>query len=152
MYAKRLGLPYSSSLLTTPEWNIRVATAYLGDQLREFGSMYRVLAAYNAGDSRARRWTQERPGFSQEDWIDDIPFAETQGYVRKILAQAEDYRRLYGSGSGVTPDDEIPAATKKADASDVDPTLNVKKKSSDSKSAPQAQKPARAKKKKRTAA
>jgi soluble lytic murein transglycosylase len=152
MYAKRLGLPYSSSLLTTPEWNIRVATAYLGDQLREFGSMYRVLAAYNAGDSRARRWTQERPGFSQEDWIDDIPFAETQGYVRKILAQAEDYRRLYGSGSGVAPDDEIPATTKKADASDVDPTLNVKKKSANSKSAPQAQKPVRAKKKKHTAA
>jgi soluble lytic murein transglycosylase len=152
MYAKRLGLPYSSSLLTTPEWNIRVATAYLGDQLREFGSMYRVLAAYNAGDSRARRWTSERPELSQEEWIDDIPFAETQAYVRKILAQAEDYRRLYGSDTGVGPDDEIPATTRKADASDVDPTLNVKKKSSDKKSAPQTQKPARAKKKKHTAA
>ena len=153
MYAKRLGLPYSSSLLTAPEWNIRVATAYLGDQLREFGSMYRVLAAYNAGDSRARRWTAERPGLSQEEWIDDIPFAETQAYVRKILAQAEDYRRLYGTEAGVGPDDEIPATTKKAEASDVDPTLNVKKKkSSDAKSPPQAQKPVRAKKKKHTAA
>jgi soluble lytic murein transglycosylase len=152
MYAKRLGLPYSPSLLTTPEWNIRVATAYLGDQLREFGSMYRVLAAYNAGDSRARRWTAERPELSQEEWIDDIPFAETQAYVRKILAQAEDYRRLYGSDAGVGPDDEIPATTKKANASDVDPTLTIKKKKSDAKSAPQAAKPVRAKKKKHTAA
>jgi soluble lytic murein transglycosylase len=152
MYAKRLGLSYSSSLLTTPESNIRIATAYLGDQLREFGSMYRVLAAYNAGDGRVRRWTLERPGLSQEEWIDDIPFAETQAYVRKLLANAEDYRRLYGTNAGVAPDDEIPSATKAADASDVDPTLTIKKKAASSKPAPSQQAPVRAKKKKRTAA
>ena len=150
MYAKRLGLPYSASLLTTPEWNIRIATAYLGDQLREFGSMYRVLAAYNAGDGRVRRWNVERPALSQEEWIDDIPFAETQAYVRKILANAEDYRRLYGSNTGLAPDDEIPSAPKAADASDVDPTLTIKKKAAGTKPAPQT--PVRAKKKKRTAA
>ncbi|HUK36644.1 MAG TPA: lytic transglycosylase domain-containing protein, partial [Vicinamibacterales bacterium] len=144
MYAKRLGIPYSSTVLTTPELNIRIATAYLGDQLREFGSMFRVLAAYNAGDGRVRRWSLERQSLPQEDWIDDIPFYETQGYVRKILANAEDYRRLYGSASGVNADDEIPPSTKKADASDVDPSLTTKKK-------PQAQ-PVRAKKKKHTAA
>ena len=152
MYAKRLGLPYSSTLLTTPEWNIRVATAYLGDQLREFGSMYRVLAAYNAGDGRVRRWTLERPDLPQEEWIDDIPFLETQGYVRKILANAEDYRRLYGSNAGVAPDDAIPSATKSAEVSDVDPSLAIKKKPSGPKPAPAPQAPVRAKKKKRTAA
>ncbi|HET9832091.1 MAG TPA: transglycosylase SLT domain-containing protein, partial [Vicinamibacterales bacterium] len=150
MYAKRLGIPYSSSVLTTPELNIRIATAYLGDQLREFGSMYRVLAAYNAGDSRVRRWNLERPGLSQEEWIDDIPFAETQAYVRKLLANAEDYRRLYGTDTGVGADDEIPAAGKPVDASNVDPTLAVKKKPSTTK--PPSPAPVRAKKKKRTAA
>jgi soluble lytic murein transglycosylase len=151
MYAKRLGIPYSSSLLTTPESNIRIATAYLGDQLREFGSMYRVLAAYNAGDGRVRRWTLERPELAQEEWIDDIPFFETQAYVRKILAQAEDYRRLYGTDSALAPDDEIPSATRTADASDLDPTLTIKKKPATAKPAPSPT-PARAKKKKRTAA
>jgi len=151
MYAKRLGIPYSSSVLTTPELNIRIATAYLGDQLREFGSMYRVLAAYNAGDGRVRRWSLERQGLSQEEWIDDIPFLETQGYVRKLLANAEDYRRLYGSDAGLAPDDEIPAATRRAEASDVDPSLAIKKKPA-AKAAPQSQPAVRAKKKKRTAA
>jgi soluble lytic murein transglycosylase len=126
-YAKRLGIPYSSAVLTNPELNIRIATAYLGDQLREYGSWYRVLAAYNAGDSRVRRWTTEREGLSQEEWIDDIPFYETQTYVRKLLANAEDYRRLYGGVTGLQAGDEMPSATQTADASDVDLTLNTKK-------------------------
>ncbi len=153
-YAKRLGIPYSSAVLTTPELNIRIATAYLGDQLREYGSWYRVLAAYNAGDGRVRRWTADKPDLSQEEWIDDIPFAETQAYVRKLLANAEDYRRLYGTGAGLTSDDEIPSATKTVEASDVDPTLAIKKKPATAKPAAPAASPspARAKKKKRTAA
>ena len=154
-YARRLGIPYSSAVLTTPELNIRIATAYLGDQLREYGSWYRVLAAYNAGDGRVRRWTADKPDLSQEEWIDDIPFFETQAYVRKLLANAEDYRRLYGTDAGLAADDEIPSATKTAEASDVDPTLTIKKKAAPvaKPAAPAASRsPVKAKKKKRTAA
>ena len=90
--------------------------------------MYRVLGAYNAGDGRMRRWMAERVGLSQEEFIDDIPFYETQNYVRKILATAEDYRRLYGSARGLAPDDEIPGVTQTASVADVDPSLNTRKK------------------------
>ena len=147
-YARRLGMAYSSSLLTNPEASIRMGTAYLADQLSEFKDMYLVLAAYNAGEGRVRRWIPERPGLSQEEFIDDIPFYETQNYVRKILASAEDYRRLYGPAAGLSPDDEIPGVTRTADASDADPSLNPKKKPS---SKPAAPAPAPAKKKKRAA-
>ena len=149
-YARRIGIPYSASVLTSPELNIRIATAYLGDQLREFGSMYRVLAAYNAGDGRVRRWMAEKDGLSQEEWIDDIPFYETQAYVRKILANAEDYRRLYGTSAGLSPDDQIPPATRAAEASDVDPSLTIKKQPAAAK--PAAPSTTHAKKKKRTTA
>ena len=127
-YAKRLGLSYSSKLLTTPEASIQLGTAYLADQLSEFGSMHIVLAAYNAGDSRARRWVRERPGLPQEEFIDDIPFYETQGYVRRILSTAEDYRRLYGADTLLSPEDEIPGVTQTAAVSDVDPSLSTQKK------------------------
>jgi soluble lytic murein transglycosylase len=43
-----------------------------------------------------REWKAERPGLPQEEFIDDIPFPETQNYVKRILGTAEDYRRLYG--------------------------------------------------------
>jgi soluble lytic murein transglycosylase len=127
-YARRLGLAYSSKLLTTPESNIRIAAAYLADQLQDFGKLYLVLAAYNAGDGRVHRWMDERQGLSQEEFVDDIPFAETQAYVRKILATAEDYRRLYGTGAGLEPDDVMPSTPRPAEASDVDLTLNTEKK------------------------
>jgi soluble lytic murein transglycosylase len=127
-YARRLGLVYSPKLLTTPESNIRIATAYLADQLRDFGELFLVLAAYNAGDGRVHRWMQERPDLPQEEFIDDIPFYETQGYVRKILSTAEDYRRLYGGQAGLASDDEMPSTVRTADASDVDLSLDTRKK------------------------
>ena len=41
---------------------------------------------------------KEAPGLEQDEFIDNIPFTETQAYVKRILGTAEDYRRLYGSG------------------------------------------------------
>ena len=57
-----------------------------------------ALASYNAGEGRVARWTKERPDVPQDEFIDDIPFPETQTYVKRILGTAEDYRFLYGSG------------------------------------------------------
>jgi soluble lytic murein transglycosylase len=101
MYARKLQLPYSSRLLTDPESNIRMGTAYLADKIREFGDLHLVLASYNAGERAVRRWQNERPGIEVEEFIDDIPYPETQLYVKKILGTADDYRRLYGNVSRV---------------------------------------------------
>ena len=47
--------------------------------------------------NRVARWIAERAGTRpQDEFIDDIPFPETQNYVKRILGTAEDYRRLYG--------------------------------------------------------
>ena len=37
-------------------------------------------------------WQREKPGLPQDEFIDDIPFPETQNYVKRILGTAEDYR------------------------------------------------------------
>lgn len=97
-YAGRLKMPYSTRLLTDPEANVRMGTAYLSDKIRQFGGMHLALASYNAGESAVRQWMAERQGVEQDEFIDDIPYPETQGYVRKILGTADDYRRLYGNG------------------------------------------------------
>jgi soluble lytic murein transglycosylase len=34
----------------------------------------------------------------QDEFIDDIPFPETQNYVKRILGTMDDYRSLYGRG------------------------------------------------------
>ena len=101
MYARRLGIPYSTRVLTDPESNIRMGTAYLADKVKEFGGLHFALASYNAGERAVRRWQDERPGLETEEFVDDIPYPETQTYVKKILGTADDYRRLYRDGATV---------------------------------------------------
>jgi len=90
---------FSTSLLTTAEPNLEMGTAYLADLMKRFGEMHLALASYNAGEHRVARWISERPGVDRDEFIDDIPFPETQNYVKRILGTAEDYRRLYGGAN-----------------------------------------------------
>ena len=76
-----------------------MGTAYFADLVKQFGGAHYALATYNAGPNRVARWIAERPGIDRDEFIDDIPFPETQNYVKRILGTAEDYRRLYGSGA-----------------------------------------------------
>jgi soluble lytic murein transglycosylase len=90
---------FATSMLNTPDTNIRLGTLYFSRLVRQFGGTHYALASYNAGESRIVRWKAERPGLDQDEFIDDIPFPETQNYVKKILGTAEDYRRLYGQAA-----------------------------------------------------
>jgi soluble lytic murein transglycosylase len=99
--ARSLGIRrFSTASLTNPDLNIRLGTLYFSHLVRQFGGTYYALASYNAGESRVVRWRAERPGLDDDEFIDDIPFPETQNYVKRILGTAEDYRALYGRGGG----------------------------------------------------
>ncbi len=98
--ARQIGIkPFSTGRLTDPEVNMAIGTKYFADLVEKFGHPAYALAGYNAGGHRVTRWKAERPGLPVDEWIDDIPFPETQNYVKRILGTAEDYRRLYGSGA-----------------------------------------------------
>ena len=112
--ARSLGIRrFSTSMLTNPELNIRLGTLYFSRLVEQFGGTYYALASYNAGENRVVRWKSERPGLDEDEFIDDIPFPETQNYVKRILGTAEDYRRLYGESGG----EPIRVAPKPAHAS-----------------------------------
>jgi peptidoglycan lytic transglycosylase len=99
--ARTLGIPrFTTAKLTDAETNIRLGTLYFKRLVSQFGGAYYALASYNAGENRVVRWKAERPGLDQDEFIDDIPFPETQNYVKRILGTAEDYRTLYGKNGG----------------------------------------------------
>jgi soluble lytic murein transglycosylase len=91
---------FRTSMLTNGDTNIRLGTLYFKRLVTQFGGAYYALASYNAGENRVVRWKAERPGMDEDEFIDDIPFPETQNYVKRILGTAEDYRRLYAGGEG----------------------------------------------------
>ena len=99
IYARKLGMKsFSTASLFQPETNVRLGTQYFKELVDRFGGVHYALAGYNAGEHRVARWLTEAPGLPADEFIDNIPFPETQNYVKRILGTAEDYRRLYGAG------------------------------------------------------
>jgi soluble lytic murein transglycosylase len=97
-YARKMGVrPFSTGRLKEADVNVRLGTQIFADEIRKYGGVHFALAAYNAGGSRVLAWQREKPGLAQDEFIDDIPFPETQNYVKRILGTAEDYRYLYSS-------------------------------------------------------
>jgi len=102
-YARSLRIRrFTPVMLTRPDTNLRLGLAYFADLVNRFGGEHLALASYNAGENRVAQWMAERPGLSREEFIDDIPFPETQNYVKRILSAADEYRRLYGEGTVVS--------------------------------------------------
>ena len=86
--ARQISLPYSGlATLTDPDKNIRLGTSYLGQMAERYGGN-RILAtaAYNAGPHRVDRWLPQAGHVDPRIWIENIPFNETRGYVKRVLA------------------------------------------------------------------
>jgi soluble lytic murein transglycosylase len=94
--AKTLGLSgWSAARLYDPGINIMVGTAHLAPLIRSQRDVARVLAAYNAGESRVVRWAKKTGADDPELFTERIPFAETRDYVKSVLRNRAFYRALY---------------------------------------------------------
>jgi soluble lytic murein transglycosylase len=95
--ARDKGQRYRRAALHDPETSLDFGTHYLRQMSERFsGAVEKVLAAYNAGPHRVDAWTAQRGELSPEEFIESIPFGETRSYVTIVLANREQYRRLYG--------------------------------------------------------
>ena len=84
--ARRWHLPSpSKESLFDPSMSIPLGAAYLRELLdRHAGQLDLSLAAYNAGPVPVARWLPHR-SMDADVWIENIPYAETRGYVQHIL-------------------------------------------------------------------
>jgi soluble lytic murein transglycosylase len=101
--AKGMSENITTSRLTRPELNIRIGTRHLRGLFTRFnGNLVSAVAAYNAGATPVLRWRKQFAGLQEDEFIENIPYAETRDYVKKVLAGIEIYRQLYG-GNGYSP-------------------------------------------------
>jgi soluble lytic murein transglycosylase len=82
--------------LFLPEVNIELGSAYLARLNTLFkGNLPIIIAAYNAGPVAVLRWIEQTPNLPWDEFIENIPFEETQTYVKKVLRFMDAYYRLY---------------------------------------------------------
>ncbi|MDR3452252.1 MAG: transglycosylase SLT domain-containing protein [Rhodoferax sp.] len=93
--AKKIGLVnFSADQISDRDTNIAIGTGYLKLILDNFdGSMALAAAAYNAGPGRPRSW-RNGPVLDAAIWAENVPFAETREYVKKVLANTTDYAAI----------------------------------------------------------
>lgn len=93
----RLARP-SAADLYDPDTNVTLGAHHLAELMARYDN-HRALvaAAYNAGSGRVNRWLRERPDMPTDVWIETIPFAETRGYVKSVLA----FSYVYASRLGI---------------------------------------------------
>ena len=85
---------YKREDLYNPETNINIGTKYFATLYEKYKNITVALTAYNAGSGNVDKWIET--GVIKEDGSDaeNIPFKETNNYVRKILRDYEIYKQL----------------------------------------------------------
>ncbi len=92
------GTPWSSAAasLKTPEENIPLGTKLLGHLARKYaGNEVLVASAYNAGEAATDRWLAKRSSVDFDLWVEETPYDETFGYVRRVASSAAVYRATH---------------------------------------------------------
>jgi soluble lytic murein transglycosylase len=90
--AKKLDMGADS--YRTASGNVLLGANHLVGLFARFKDAPRSLAAYNAGGTPVARWSAE-PISDMAEWVEDIGYAETRGYVKAVLRNIEVYRILY---------------------------------------------------------
>ena len=75
--------------------NINIGTKYLSTLLTQYGNIEVALAAYNAGIGTVNNWIEKQVIQADGSDIENIPYKETNNYVRKILRDYHIYNELY---------------------------------------------------------
>ncbi len=98
--ARLEGVAYEPGRLNDPVYNTRLGRRYFYDLVSAFGEPAFALAAYNAGPGRIPQWRKTLGTADLDLFIERIPLKETRSYVRRILLNWQEYRRIYGNYTG----------------------------------------------------
>lgn len=87
---------FECSMLFDAETNIKIGVKYLSELLDKYnGNIYVALAAYNAGIGNVDNWIEHGIIKADGSDIENIPYKETNNYVRKIVRDYGIYQKLY---------------------------------------------------------
>ncbi|OGV98835.1 MAG: hypothetical protein A3I04_07770 [Nitrospinae bacterium RIFCSPLOWO2_02_FULL_39_110] len=91
------GGEFKTDLLFEPEINIEIGARHLSELHQVYnGNLVYAIATYNAGPIPVRKWVENFSSLPNDEFIEKITYPETRGYVKKVLRNYENYKRIYG--------------------------------------------------------
>ena len=93
--SKRIGIELNEDNILEPDININLGTKYISMLIQKYNNINLALAAYNAGSGNVDGWIEKGTLKSDGSDFENVPFTETNNYVRKILRDYEIYKNMY---------------------------------------------------------
>ena len=84
-------IEFSRERLFDGAYNLRLGCLYLKYLLRRFRGEKTALAAYNAGEGTVARWLTEAKYSPDGATLEEIPYPETERYLKKV----QKFRKIY---------------------------------------------------------
>jgi soluble lytic murein transglycosylase len=94
----------SREQLLDPELNLKAGARHLASLLKRYRAVVPAIAAYNAGEGAVARWLRERGHLPVDEFLEEIPYEETRGYTKRVLASYFAYSWLYAPPKSTIPD------------------------------------------------
>ncbi len=82
--------------LKNPRTNLYIGCNYLKYLKERFNdnALY-MVAAYNGGEGSVNKWSKKLDTSDYDEFIENIPFAETRNYVKKVFRSYHIYKKIY---------------------------------------------------------
>ena len=94
--ADKINISLTEDNILDPEININLGTNYISSLLNKYDCVEVALAAYNAGSGNVDKWIENGVIQSDGSDIENIPYKETNTYVRKVMRDYNIYLQLEG--------------------------------------------------------
>ncbi|MCP4600534.1 MAG: transglycosylase SLT domain-containing protein [Proteobacteria bacterium] len=93
---RKLDVKVNRRTLRQPGVNIQLGTAYLAHLQGKFkGHPVLMVAGYNAGEGAVDRWLKTAYGKEIDRFVEEIPYDQTRGYTKRVIATLATYLFLY---------------------------------------------------------
>ena len=95
--ARSLQMRFQRNDLLDASTNVRLGINYLKYVRDRFkGNDVLATAAYNAGDSRVRKWLPKDGIIPADVWVETVPFTETRDYLKRVMTYTVIYEQRLG--------------------------------------------------------
>jgi len=97
--ARGVNVPLKSKAdIFDPLVNTLLGTHYLGRLSRSFQEeLIYTVGSYNAGPGNMGKWVNHWEKYPIDEFVEHIPFMETQNYVKRVFRTYQLYKRIYHS-------------------------------------------------------